>query len=120
MKVSDFYGKITVLDFWATWCGPCKAEFPGLHELEKKYDGKVTFLGIASFCKKEDWEKMAKEEGFHNSIYIEKDDMDPVSSKYAIQTIPRYIILDADGKVINLEAQRPSSGLENQLIELLK
>lgn len=120
VKVSDFYGKITVLDFWATWCGPCKAEFPGLHELEEKYDGQVTFLGIASFCKKEDWEKMAKEEGFHNSIYIEKDDMEPVSSKYAIQTIPRYIILDAKGTVINLEAQRPSTGLENQLIELLK
>jgi thiol-disulfide isomerase/thioredoxin len=119
VKVSDFYGKITVLDFWATWCGPCKAEFPGLHELEEKYDGKVTFVGVASFCKKEDWKIMATDEGFHNSIYIEKDNMTPLSEKYAIQTIPRYMILDEKGKIINLQAERPSTGLEDQLLKLL-
>ena len=119
-KISDFYGKLTVLDFWATWCIPCIKEFPGLHELEKKFDGKVTFVGIGSSCKIEDWIKKAKEEGFKNNIYLDKENMDSLSEKYSIHAIPRYIILDANGNVLNLDAERPSSGLEDQLNELLK
>ena len=119
VNISHFYGKLTVLDFWATWCGPCRAEFPGLHELEKKYEGRVTFLGIASFCKKEDWQKMATEEGFEHSIFIEKEKMDVLTKKYAINTIPRYMILDESGNIINLDAVRPSLGLGDVLDKLL-
>lgn len=119
VNISDFFGKLMVIDFWATWCVPCKAEFPLLHELEDKYKDKVTFLGIASFCKQDDWQKMVLEEGFHNSIYLSKTNMEPLAKKYAIQTIPRYILLDAKGNIIDLDALRPSTGLENKLIELL-
>ncbi|MCB9224549.1 MAG: AhpC/TSA family protein [Crocinitomicaceae bacterium] len=120
VKISDYFGKITVVDFWATWCGPCKAEFPALHELEKKYKDQVTFLGIASFCKQEDWEKMAKEEGFEHSIFITKEDLKEITTKYSIQTIPRYMILDENGNIIDLDAKRPSSGLDDELQKLLK
>lgn len=120
VQVSEFYGKLTVLDFWATWCKPCIAEFPELHRLEEKFEGKVTFVGIGSKCKEEDWRKMALNEGFHNNIYITKENMDVLSKKYSIQTIPRYIILDANGNILNIDAARPSSGLEDQLNELLK
>jgi thiol-disulfide isomerase/thioredoxin len=120
VKVSDFYGKLTVLDFWATWCKPCIAEFPELHKLEEKFDGKVTFVGIGSKCKKEDWEKMAKNQGFHNNIFITEENMDSLSKKYSIHAIPRYIILDANGNLLNTDASRPSSGLEDQINELLK
>jgi thiol-disulfide isomerase/thioredoxin len=120
VKISDFYGKLTVLDFWATWCKPCIAEFPALHNLEKKFEGKVTFIGIASKCKKEDWEKMAKKEGFQNSIYVTKENTKLLSEKYAIHSIPRYIILDAAGNVLDPNSTLPSSGLEDKLNELLK
>ncbi|MDR3689199.1 MAG: redoxin family protein [Fimbriimonas sp.] len=42
-------GKITVVEFWATWCGPCKQSIPHLTELAKKYSGKATFVGVDSF-----------------------------------------------------------------------
>lgn len=120
VKISDFYGKLMVLDFWATWCKPCISEFPALHKLEKKFDGKVTFISIASKCKKEAWEKMAKSEGFQNNIYLTKENMDLLSEKYAINAIPRYIILDAMGNVLDPNSALPSSGLEDKLNELLK
>ena len=48
VRLSDYKGKIVVLDFWATWCGPCKAEIPWLNELSKKYEAEgVVVLGIS-------------------------------------------------------------------------
>lgn len=118
-KLSDYYGDIIVLDFWATWCGPCKAQFPDMHKLEKQYEGKVTFLSVAVSCKKKDWKKMAKEEGFKYNIYLEKEEFKKLSEAYIIATIPRYIILDAQGNIINLTAARPSGELSTQLDDLL-
>lgn len=119
-KLSDYYGNIIVLDFWATWCGPCKAQFPDMHKLEKEYEGKVTFLSVAVSCKEKDWKKMAKAEGFKYNIYLNKEQFQELSEAYMIATIPRYMILDAQGNLLNFNAARPSGDLSAQLDELLK
>lgn len=109
ISLSDFKGKVTVVDFWATWCGPCKAEFPAYKELEAKYGDDVNFVSVGVYCKEKDWKKMAEEEGFSHNIFISKEEQDQIS-KYEVKTIPRYLVLDENFNLIDANAPRPSSG----------
>lgn len=119
VQLSDFYGQLMVIDFWANWCGPCKAEFPGLHELEKSFENKVTFVSIGIYCKKEAWKEMAEIEGFKNNIFLDKEEAEKLKEAYMLSSIPRYIILNGKGEIININAPRPSLGLEDLLNDLL-
>jgi thiol-disulfide isomerase/thioredoxin len=113
IKISNFKGKITVIDFWATWCGPCKAEIPSLKALEEKYGSKVNFVSVGLWDKKEDWAKMATDIGLKNNIYIPKE-LENQFKDYQIYFIPRYFVLDENMKIISAHAPVPSSGaLEN-------
>lgn len=109
VSLSDFKGKVTVVDFWATWCGPCKAEFPAYKELEDKYGDDVNFVSVGVYCKEDEWKEMAKNEGFKHNIYISKEEQDQIS-KYEVRTIPRYLVIDENFNLIDADAPRPSSG----------
>ncbi|UKN00782.1 AhpC/TSA family protein [Paracrocinitomix mangrovi] len=113
ISLKDFYGKPIILDFWATWCGPCKAEFPGLRELEEKYGEKINIVSVGVWCKEDDWRKMAIKEEFKLNIYLTKEESEGLQSEYMLNSIPRYVMLDKTGKVININAVRPSLGLED-------
>lgn len=119
-EIKDFYGKPMVIDFWATWCGPCKYQFPFLKEIEAEYEDEVTFLSVAVWCEKEGWVKMAKDYGFKNNIFLEDVESDKLKEKYLLNFIPRYVLLDANGKIININAERPTTGLKEQLDALLE
>lgn len=108
-KLSDFKGKLTVLDFWATWCGPCRAEFPAYKKLEEKYGEEINFVSVGVFCKEEEWKKMASKEGFKNNIFLSKEVQDQIK-ELRVDFIPRYIVLDENHKIIDAMAPRPSSG----------
>lgn len=109
VNLSSFKGKITVLDFWATWCGPCRAEFPAYKELENQYGEEVNFVSVGVYCKEDDWKKMATDEGFKNNIFLAKDVQDQIKG-LRVDFIPRYIVLDENHKIIDGMAPRPSSG----------
>lgn len=109
ISLSDFKGKVTIVDFWATWCGPCKAEFPAYKELEEKYGDDVNFVSVGVYCKEDDWRKMAKEEGFKHNIFISKEEQGQIS-EYEVNTIPRYLVIDENFNLIDADAPRPSSG----------
>ncbi len=108
-QLSDFKGKLTVLDFWATWCGPCRAEFPAYKELEEKYGEEINFVSVGVYCKEEEWKKMATEEGFKNNIFLSKDVQDQIT-ELRVDFIPRYIVLDENHNILDAMAPRPSSG----------
>lgn len=109
VKLSDFKGKTTVIDFWATWCSPCKAEMPSMQELEKKYGEKINFVSVALWCDKEGWKTMATDYGFKYNMFLDKGEEKQIKD-YAVQFVPRYVVIDKDQKILDADAPRPSSG----------
>ncbi|MBP3565239.1 MAG: AhpC/TSA family protein [Alistipes sp.] len=101
-SLSSLRGKWVVLDFWATWCGPCIASMPHLKEYYQKYAGKFEIVGIANQSEEETWVKMVKEMELpwinvinpQNSTK-EKD----LTNVYGIEGFPTYIILNKEGKI---------------------
>ncbi len=102
MKLSDFRGKAVLLNFWATYCEPCKVEMPWFVELQKEYGPQgFQIVGIANDdASIEDIAKFAKDMGINYPILIGKD---PVSDSYDISVLPTTFFLDRDGKLIARE-----------------
>lgn len=109
LTLSSFKGKTTVVDFWATWCGPCMAQMPHLKEMEKKYGKEVNFVSVGTWCKEDEWKEMATELGFEHNMYVSKENADQLK-QYMINAIPRYMVIDKDLKIVSIDAPRPSSG----------
>jgi thiol-disulfide isomerase/thioredoxin len=110
VKLSDYKGRILVLDFWATWCGPCKMEMPFLKEQEVKLGEKMDFLSVCIWSKESDWTTMAKNFGLKNNVFVSKDQMDQFKD-YQMNFVPRYIVLDENLRILSADASRPSQDL---------
>ena len=115
-------GKYKYIDIWATWCGICKREIPLLKRLEQEYHGKnIEFISI-SVDKKEDkekWESIIKDRelrGMQLFAGETKEDF-KFTNDYLIKGLPRFILIDPDGKIVTANAPRPSEG--NKLEDLL-
>lgn len=120
IDMKSFYGKPVLLDFWATWCGPCKYEMPFLQEMEKEIRADVNVVSVGVWCKEEDWKKMAEEFGFEFNIFLERDVADVLKEEYMLYYIPRYMLLDKDGKIVDISAERPSGSLKGQIDSYLQ
>lgn len=104
-------GKVVYIDFWAPWCGPCRSEFPYAPQLKKKFEGKdVVFVYICGSGEKNAWEnciKQYKVDGDH--YYIETKTYEGLQKKYSINGIPRFMIMDKQGKIVDFASSRPSN-----------
>ena len=118
-SLKDFKGKFVYIDIWATWCGPCFAQFPYLKELEKDFEGKnISFVSISTDDDRrsgtwenahEKWIKTVKSQNLSGiQLWAGKDDA-RFSQEYQISKIPRFILIDPEGKIVNSDEMRPSS-----------
>ncbi len=124
-KLADLKGKYVYIDVWATWCGPCRAEIPHLKKTEEAYHGKnIEFVSISVDVAKdhEKWKTFVKEKELGGiQLFADKDWSSDFIKSYGIDSIPRFILIGPDGKVVNADAPRPSSPqLKTDLDALLK
>ncbi len=101
MHLSDFRGKAVLLNFWATWCQPCKIEMPWFVELQKQYGpGGLQVLGIAmDDASPEDIAKFARDLGVNYPILVGKE---AVGDAYGgVQFLPETFYIGRDGKVVD-------------------
>lgn len=102
VSLNESKGKVTIIDFWASWCKPCRQENPNMVALYKQYHSKgLNIVGVSLDEKKEDWKKAIAADGLSwTHVSNLKDFEDPIAVQYSIKLIPSTVILDAEGKVI--------------------
>lgn len=118
-RISEFKGKLLYVDFWATWCGPCKAEIPHLAKLVEHYKGndKVQFISVSVDENVDAWKKMiAKDNPQWPQFIASKEQHAKISKDWGIVGIPRFLLINVDGTINNADAIRPS---DSQLIPLI-
>ena len=103
-KLSDYVGKgkYVLVDFWASWCGPCKGEIPNLIELQNKFGGdKFMVLGVNVWDDDAAFKAALKEEGItYPQIVVPQNNKDNATELYGIQGIPQIILFAPDGKIV--------------------
>lgn len=124
VSIKGLKGKVVVLDFWATWCGPCVAEMPTMKKLYAEYKSKgVEFIGVSLDAPKEEggldklkkfvadneipWLQYYQGEGWQSKF----------SSSWGINSIPAVFVIDGEGKLYSVEAR---GKLDTMIPELLK
>ena len=102
VKLSDFFGKPIVLNFWASWCPPCKAELPDFEDAYKKYDGEVVFLMVNMTDNQMETVEVAKDfvktHGYTFPVYYDVDYQ--AATVYGIRSIPQTYFINAAGEAV--------------------
>lgn len=110
-SLSNFKGKVVLVDLWATWCGPCVMEFPHLKKLEEQYRGKdLVVIGVSLDLKNDykKWKEFLRKEQ-PTGIQLFAGGWTKIAKDYQIRKIPRYMLFDKQGNIVTTNAPRPSS-----------
>jgi thiol-disulfide isomerase/thioredoxin len=108
-------GNLIYIDFWASWCTPCRREMPYSELLRKKLkDENVVFVYVSIDKKKSDWEIASDDIGigkYSKSYIVLNPEKDEFIQKLKVEQIPRYVLLDKSGKMLMRDSYRPSDSL---------
>jgi thiol-disulfide isomerase/thioredoxin len=99
VKLDAFKGKVVVVNFWATWCGPCKAEIPDLVALQTQYKDDLVVLGISVDDKAEDMKPYAAEYKINYPLLVGNGRQDVQDAFGPLYGVPVSVIVGRDGKI---------------------
>ena len=118
-SLESLKGKYVYIDVWATWCGPCLIEVPSLKKVEEQYHGKnIQFVSISvdNIKDRQKWSNLVNTKQLGGiQLLADMDFSSEFIKAYEIKEIPRFILIDSDGNIVNSNAPRPS---ETKLIDL--
>ena len=118
LSPADFKGKVLVLDFWASWCGPCRQEIPNMKKFYEEFKGQdVEFLSVSIDAKEAAWRKAMKEENMAWPQGWVKDAGKEVMSLYQFGGIPFILVLDKDGNIYKKNVR--GEGIKNAVQDCL-
>jgi thiol-disulfide isomerase/thioredoxin len=117
MLTAKFPGQNLYVDLWATWCGPCRAEFPYYPQVMEKYKDKVTFVFLCGASEEDAYKAVLNNLNFKaNHFFLSKEQYANYRNAFGITGIPHYLFITKDGKITN-NFKRPSAG--NELYALI-
>jgi thiol-disulfide isomerase/thioredoxin len=121
VKSSDFAGKVVILDFWATWCGPCRMEIPGFIELQKQYADKG--LVVVGVSLDQDGASVVKsfmdKTGINYPVVLGDETI--VNAFGGVEGIPTTFIIDRDGRIVGKHVgYAPKAEFESEIKPLLQ
>ena len=122
VKLSDYVGKgkVVLVDFWASWCRPCREEMPNVVEAYKRYHGKgFDVVGVSFDANKDAWQKAVSDLGLEwHHISDLKGWQCAAAPVYGIQSIPSNILVGPDGKIVAADLR--AEALLSKLAEIYK
>lgn len=108
ISLKDLEGKLTVIDVWATWCGPCWQQSPYFEKFALKYKNEaIQFVALSTDQNRAAWLVEAKAKS-KSVMQLHANNSNEFAGRYDLQTIPRFILIDAAGKILNASLPPPS------------
>lgn len=119
ISLDDLQGKVVLIDFWATWCGPCREALPHVREIAKKFEGQpLTVLSISVDTDEKKWKEFVAKNEMTWPQYLDHGFTGSVAKSFGVEAIPHTFTIDADG--ILQDEHIGDSSIEGKLKKLIK
>ncbi len=123
VRLSDFVGQPVIVNFWASWCGPCKSEMPHFQEAYEEYGGDIVFLMVnlaeGFGDTREKAEKLLTENGFTFPVYY--DTLAQCAINYSITGVPVTLFVDSQGSLVSTKTGMISQAdLQRRILTILE